>query len=286
MNPAVKVLVTGGSGLLGTQVLLSLSRRGYQVTGLGRNPCPAGLGTVSGWIEFDLSADMQTDHNTDVLIHCAPLWLLPGYLKKLLTTGAIRRCVAMSSTSVIAKVNALDNQDRTLAERLLKAEEQLKVLAKDKLSLTILRPTLIYGYGEDKNITVIAKFIRKFGFFPVAGQASGLRQPIHVDDLVTAIRAIIDNPVTFGKTYTLAGAQTLSYRQMLEKIFIKMGRSPRIIRLPLPLYRLLLAIRGSDYSPGSANRMNQDLNYDIGPASTDFNFRPQSFLMNPDKDLI
>ena len=192
----------------------------------------------------------------------------------------------MSSTSVIAKVNARDNEDRALAQRLLKAEDQLKAVVEDKVSLTILRPTLIYGYGKDKNISVIAKFIKKFGFFPVAGKATGLRQPVHVDDLVTAIKTIVDYPVTFAKTYTLAGAQTMTYRQMLEAIFEKSGRPPRIITLPVPLYRILLAIRARDYSPGSANRMNQNLNYDFSAASHDFGYRPQGFLIHPEQDLV
>ena len=281
-----RVLITGASGSLGSRVLLKLSELGYQVAGLGRSQCPSQLHSIGEWLRFDLSAEQAIVHDTDVLIHCAPLWLLPEFLKKLQHNRNLMRCIAMSSTSVIAKENALDDQDRKLARRLLNAENQLMHRLKEHINITILRPTLIYGYGEDKNITVIVNFIRKFGFFPIAGKANGLRQPVHVDDLVSAISSIISNPTSYGKTYTLAGGQTLSYREMLETIFLKLNRPPRIISIPLPVYRLLLAIRSKEYSPGSANRMNQNLNYDIEAAITDFNYQPQVFLKNPDKDLI
>jgi hypothetical protein len=49
---------------------------------------------------------------------------------------------------------------------------------------------------------------------------------------------------------------------------------------------MLLAIRASDYSPGSANRMNQDLNYDYAPAVNDFAYQPQGFLNHPGQDLV
>ena len=285
MKTASRILVTGGSGLLGSLLLSKLSSLGYKVTGLGRTQCPVHLQSMCDWISFDLAVDQQIEHNAEILIHCAPLWLLPGFLQKLQSIGNLKRCIAMSSTSAIAKVNAQDDRDRDLAMRLLYAENRVKDLTAENIDTTIFRPALIYGYGKDKNITVIAKFIKKFGFFPIAGKANGLRQPVHVDDLVTAVTEIIENPRTFGKTYSLAGGQTMSYKAMLEKIFTSLGRSPRIVRLPLPLYRLLLAIRFNDYSPGSANRMNQNMNYDIEPAITDFNYQPQDFLKNPGKDL-
>lgn len=285
MKTAGKVLVTGGSGLLGSKLILHLSNLDYEVTGLGRGQRPDSLKSVCDWLCFNLENDRHIEFQADILIHCAPLWLLPDFLQQLRTKAVVRRCIAMSSTSVIAKADARDDQDRNLAARLLDAEKRLLLIAQDKIKTTILRPALIYGYGKDKNITVIAQFIRKYGFFPVCGKADGLRQPVHVDDLVTAITRIIDRPSTFGKTYCLAGAQTMTYRNMLQRIFMAMGKSPRIIQLPLPLYRLLLAIRAGDYSPGSANRMNQNLNYDNGPAMADFNFRPQAFLTNPGKDL-
>jgi nucleoside-diphosphate-sugar epimerase len=52
-----------------------------------------------------------------------------------------------------------------------------------QLVLTLLRPTLIYGCGLDQNISRLARIIRLCRCMLVAGQARGLRQPVHADDL-------------------------------------------------------------------------------------------------------
>ena len=286
MTTTSSVLVTGASGSLGSRLLLNLADSDYKLTGLGRKKCPTLLHSKCDWLSHDLNKQQDIKHTADVLIHCAPLWLLPELLNHLIQNGRLKRCIAMSSTSVIAKMDAQDDEDRILAARLTQAEDDVTQLSSDKINTTILRPTLIYGYGEDKNISVITAFIKKFGFFPVAGKANGLRQPVHVDDLVTAIIEILANPRTFGKTYSLTGSQTMSYKAMLEKIFLSLDKPARILHLPLPVYRLLLRVRNNGYSPGSANRMNQNLSYDIKAAVSDFNYQPQGFLQHPEKDLI
>ncbi len=58
----------------------------------------------------------------------------------------------------------------------------------------ILRPTLIYGLGRDKNIAEIARFVRRFGFSPLFGKAKGLRQPLHAQDVAGACIAALDAP--------------------------------------------------------------------------------------------
>src|SRR5581483_4387437 len=99
------------------------------------------------------------------------------------------------------------------------------------IAVTILRPTLIYGVGLDKNITVLTGFIRRFGFFPVYPPAFGRRQPVHADDLAIAVLNVMDNEKTFGRAYNVSGGEVITYRSMLERIFTALGRKARIIPL-------------------------------------------------------
>lgn len=280
-----RMIVTGASGLLGQQLVKLLSSAGHYVIALGRGDCPVETSACCQWRQYDLGQCPDSDFNADTIIHSAPLWLLPALLKRLAGQGALRRCIAFSSSSAESKAGAIDDADRDLANRLTAAETEIRALADDCIDCTLIRPTLIYGYGRDKNIAVIAQFIKRFGFFPVAGKANGLRQPVHVDDLAEAAVSIVDNKATFGKIYTLAGAQTLGYATMVERIFKGLNRQPRIVHLPVVLYRMLLRLRGGEYSMGAANRMNQDLDFDYSQACEDFNFQPQEFLVQPDRDL-
>ena len=153
----------------------------------------------------------------------------------------------------------------------------------------ILRPTLIYGYGHDKNITEIARFIRRFGFFPLLGSAKGLRQPIHVEDVASACCAALDTLNLTNRSYNLTGAETLPYREMVKRVFEALNHPPRMLAIPLWLFQI--AARGLSWLPryrswtsAMAERMNQDLTFDCSDAKQDLNFSPRSFKLTA-KDL-
>ena len=93
----------------------------------------------------------------------------------------------------------------------------------------ILRPTLIYGLGQDKNISEIVRLIRRFGFFPLVGQAKGLRQPVHAEDVATACLSALEKTDVVNRAYNLSGGETLSYREMINRVFTALGRRPRLI---------------------------------------------------------
>lgn len=224
----------------------------------------------------------------ECVVHAAPLWLLPGHLQRLAESGA-ERVIGFSSTSVMTKRASASREDRALSTALDEAEQAVRSES-DRLGLstTLLRPTMIYGYGRDRNVMAIVRFVRRLGFFPVAGEASGRRQPLHVDDAVEAVVSVLKNAATYGKTYDLAGGETLSYRSMVTRIFEALSRRPRILRIPVGLYGRLLGaagVLGAHVTADIARRMNQDMVFDPGEARKDFSFVSQGFLQHPERDL-
>jgi nucleoside-diphosphate-sugar epimerase len=195
----------------------------------------------------------------------------------------IKRVIGFGSTSLFSKANSADIEERNLAARLAEAEEAImQSSSTSEMNWTIFRPTLLYDCVRDKNITRIADFIRRYGFFPLLGQAAGLRQPVHAADLADACVLALWQPVTFNKAYNLSGGEILSYRQMIEKIFSSLGKPARFLVVPAWLYRgaiwlvtLLPGRRG--ITPGMATRMNVDLCFDHREAVHDFGFSPRSF---------
>ena len=148
----------------------------------------------------------------------------------------------------------------------------------------ILRPTLIYGYGHDKNITEIARFIRRFGFFPLLGSAKGLRQPIHVEDVASACYAALDTLNLTNRSYNLTGAETLPYREMVKRVFEALNHPPHMLTVPLWLFQIAAwglswLPRYRNWTSAMAERMNQDLTFDCSDAKQDLNFSPRSFKL-------
>ena len=193
----------------------------------------------------------------------------------------------LSSTSLFTKQGSNDPQEQAVAQKLADAEAQIAQWAHSRgVEWVILRPTLIYGFGLDKNITEIAGFIRRFGFFPVFGKAAGLRQPIHTADVASACVAALKAPVAVNRAYNISGGETLTYRDMVKRVFAALGRPVRM--LPVPLWAFGLAVSAlrrlpkyRQWSSAMAERMNQDLVFSHSEAQRDFGFNPRPFVLAP-----
>ena len=199
-----------------------------------------------------------------------------------------RRVVAISSTSRFTKYagsNATDSTENALARQLEEGEEHFKGWATEQgIEWVILRPTLIYGLGQDKNLSEIARFIRRFGFFPVFGEAKGLRQPIHVEDVASASIAAMNSKAAAGREYNISGGETLTYKEMVTRVFVAVNRRPRFIAIPLVAFKLGVGLmrvfpRYQHWSPTMAERMNQNLVFASVDAMRDFGFLPRPFQM-------
>jgi nucleoside-diphosphate-sugar epimerase len=213
------------------------------------------------------------------------LTALPEYLDALRAHGA-RRVVALSSTSRFTKAASADPAEQALAQRLAEAETRLQAWAECLgVEWVILRPTLIYGRGRDRNISEIAQFIRRYRFFPVLGRASGLRQPVHSEDVAAACLAALDAAAAKNRAYNISGGETMTYWEMVRRVFLALGRKPRIVPVPLWTFRLAIGClrllpRYRDWSSTKAERMEHDLVFDHVAAKRDLAFNPGPFVLS------
>ncbi len=198
-----------------------------------------------------------------------------------------KRVVALSSTSRYTKEDSNDAEEQAVARRLNDAEERVQAWAESHgVEWVILRPTLIYGLGRDKNIAEIARFIRRFGFFPLFGKAAGLRQPVHVQDVARACASALLAPDAANHAYNISGNEMLTYRDMVARVFVALNRRPRFFSVPLWAFRLAVTAlrrmpRYRQWTTAMAERMNQDLVFDHTEAAQDLDFMPRAFVLSP-----
>ena len=278
----------GATSLVGNYLLGLLSQSDFNISAFSRrdnDDCPAIKGV--DWMQLDLNTNKPkfnciSNKPIDFWISVAPIWILPN-LFGLFETYGIKRIVALSSTSLFVKSDSSDPFEKNVAIKLSEGEQQLKTWANNNgIEWIILRPTLIYGAGRDKNVTEIANFIRRFGFFPLFGAARGLRQPVHANDIAAACLAALQNLSVVNHAYNLSGGETLTYRDMITRIFAAMGRRPQLVHVPLWFFRFGIAIlhclpRYRHWTTAMAERMNQDLCFDHSEASRDFGYLPKNF---------
>lgn len=282
MSEAAVVGVIGADSLVGRPLLglldrtargvLACSRRTAAVTaplqgGIHRHrtgaPLPAGSVVVPSWITL------------------CPLWAVPDHLSWLERLGA-ERVVALSSMSGVTKACSPDAGEREVAARLRAAERRLETWAADRdIGLTVLVPTMIYDGVNDGNVSAIAAWVRRVGWFPLCGPARGLRQPVHSDDVAAACLAASQRRPPRSR-YPLSGAEALSFRDLVVRTCLAHGLPPRTVHLPpwawttaARLAHGLGLAGGGTVAMGA--RMNEDLSCDHAAAAADLDFNPRPF---------
>ncbi len=280
------VLVVGATSIIGQHLMTALVDADYDVVAVSRQTqsnqtqLDAQDGVI--WYQSREDDDFSELPASTQLIHLAPLWILPDNLEKFVEIG-IRRIVAFSSTTRFSKKDSPLLAEREVAGKLELAEQHLTGRCKAlNIDLTILRPTLVFELAKDQNISTIVNFIRRFGFFCVIGQATGLRQPVSAKDLAFASIAALENQQSYGKAYNLVGNPTLSYKAMVAQVFKALDMKPRILSVPMWFIRLVLPIarllpRYKYLNIEMFGRMNQDLVFDSEDAVKDFDYKVQKF---------
>jgi uncharacterized protein YbjT (DUF2867 family) len=265
-----RVGVLGGGSFVALYLLPRLERAGYATWRV-----PRAAATTASLAPGPIRA----------VVALCPIWGLVERLPHLAEAG-VRRLVAVSSTSRSSKAASPDPADRAVAARLAAAEEAIAVWAgAHGVRSVILRPTLVYDGVRDSNVTTIAGFVRRWGVFPLVGAGTGLRQPLHADDLAAACVAALAAPEP-RPCYDVSGGETLTYREMIGRIFDTVGRRPRFVHVPRSAVRSLLPLAGwlphwRGASLAALDRMNEPLVADHAAASRDLNFAPRAFLPSP-----
>jgi nucleoside-diphosphate-sugar epimerase len=271
-------LVIGGTGLVGGYIVEHLLRRGQRPLAMSRSPHPK---SDIEWIYGDLRKAGELELPAFATLYCtADAALLANALPQLLARSPAR-VVAFSSTSVITKQDTEVAAEREMIRRLIEAEQNIaSICEQHKVGWTILRPTLIYAEGRDTNITPLSRLIRRFGFMPLVGGAPGLRQPVHAEDLAIGAIEASASPAAVNKFYALPGAETLTYREMIGRIFDGLQLPRRTFSVPPLLWRAGFVLArplfpGANVAMGI--RMMKDMTFDSSPAVQDIGWKPRAF---------
>ncbi|MGH8144980.1 MAG: SDR family oxidoreductase [Rhodanobacteraceae bacterium] len=269
------VLVCGASSQIGHFLLPELVRAGARVLALSRAAQPE-VACVT-WLRGALPQP-PLDANTATSICCfAPLAALADWID----SGAVprlQRVVATSSMSAESKRASPVAAERAMSQRLRDGEAALARACRQRgIAWTVLRPTLIYGAGRDRNLTPLARRAVRWRVFglPVG---SGLRQPIHAQDLALAVVRALDGAAA-GRIIPIGGGERLAAGEMFSRVRASLPAATLPLRLPAPLVRA-----GARCLPplrGPLTRLAQDLVADNAELERLLGVHPRAF--HPDR---
>jgi nucleoside-diphosphate-sugar epimerase len=277
----MRVVLTGGSGFLGSHAIPLLVAQGHSVAALARSDSAAdrvrqlGAEPVVGDLDDAASVSRGFEEaRAGALVNIASL----GFGHAPVIVGAaegagIRRAIFVSTTAIATKLNAQSKTVRLAAEATIHASG---------LDWTILRPTMIYGTPADRNMARLLRLLRRSPVVPVPGRGDTLQQPVHVADAAAAVVAALGSDVTIKRTYDIAGPEPLTFRQIIETAAAAVDRTPRIVRLPLGI--AIAATRQYEKRVArprlraeQLERLAEDKAFDISPARLDLGYTPRSF---------
>lgn len=274
-----RLLVFGLSGQIGAALAPILEAGDYDVVAISRKP-RADTGKIR-WQIASLETAPPSAESFDAIVSLGPLDAFAEWLSA--RPQATARVIAIGSTSVHSKADADDPAERSLAARLLRAETRLRdTCASAGIGLTVLRPTLIYGNGRDQSLTPLLALARRWRLMPWPRAATGLRQPVHVDDLAVAVSRCLERPGTAGCDFDLPGGESLSVAAMIARS--ARALAPEVRLLPTPLWAFGLALTAALRRSGTATsalgivrRLRRDQVFDAQPARSAFDYRPRPF---------
>jgi nucleoside-diphosphate-sugar epimerase len=275
------VVVLGATGQIGIFAIPRLVRAGFEVAAVSRAPRPAWYPEFCQVTWLDPAAVRSgAVAEAGMLLSAGPIHLaadLLGYCP------GLQRAVVFSTSSVFSKLDSRDRREKRELQRIVRDEATLSSRCRATgIALSVFRPTLVYGCGMDGNVSWLARWIRRYGVMPIAGRAEGLRQPVHADDLAQAAVAALASEAPLALDVPLCGGSTLSFREMVERIFQALDRPVRLLSLPRGLLaaavsvgRLHPKLRG--VRPEMIRRESTDLVFDDAAPRAGLGYAPRPF---------
>jgi NADH dehydrogenase len=236
----MKVLVTGGTGVIGDSVVRALRTRGHTVRVLTRHAgrdqrwWPSG---VDGWAG-DVS-DERTIRGSaagcDVVIHIAGIAAEepPNRTFQRVNIEGTRYVALEAERSGVRKliyVSSLGADRGTSEYHKSKsvAEDVVRTFTRDWL---VVRPGAVYGPG-DSHLSVLLRMVRTLPVIPTIGSGSREFQPIWHEDFAAAIAAAAERDDVRCRSLDLAGIELTSQNDLVRRFSELTGRD--VLQAPVP----------------------------------------------------
>lgn len=239
----MKILVTGGSGVVGPSAVSELTKRGHSVRLLSRSAdqdsarWPSGVESWPASIS-DSDSLRGSAEGCELVLHIAGIVSeSPPHITFENTnvegTRNIVREAMRAKCGRIIYVSSLgaDTGQSAYHRSKLRAEEIVRGFSGGWM---ILRPGNVYGPGDDI-VSLLLTMVRTLPVVPVVGGGSDEFQPVWVQDLASAIGIAAERTDLHGKVLEIAGDERTSMSDLIDRLISITGRDPQRLQIPAAL---------------------------------------------------
>ncbi|HVB74476.1 MAG TPA: SDR family NAD(P)-dependent oxidoreductase [Ktedonobacteraceae bacterium] len=289
------ILVTGATGYIGRHLVTRLAQEGLQTRCLVRYARRAASILPAAQVELvqgdttqpsTLEAALQ---GVDTVVHAAFITAdhkqsngnhyyetnVQGtaHLIKAAQSSGVKRVIEMSGLGTRPDKPGTYMQGRYEAERMLK---------ESGLDWTIIQPSVLFG-KDAPFIKGLADLIRTSPVVPLIGGGKIQFQPIYIEDVVTVIVKVLQDPEhTNHKTYIIGGPEYYTFTQVIDALLHVMHKN----RIKAPAPNALVAVGAAvmeavlpkpPLTKAAMTLFTFDNITDINSVERDFGFKPVAF---------
>jgi nucleoside-diphosphate-sugar epimerase len=273
------VLVTGGTGFVGSHVVDLLLEAGYHVR------CTVRPTSNLRWLEDKpvqlVQAELEGARlaealaDVDAVVHCAgltrgtPAELFAAnqrgtraLLDACLRSGRRLRFVYCSSQAAagpgsIGRPREEDDPPAPTSDygRSKLAGEGEVLKAANQLEVCVLRPVAVYGPRDEDTLPYFRLAAR--GIVVAPGLRRRQVQLVHARDVARALLLALERPEAIGRIFFLGHPDTLTWSELAAAIGRAVGRRPIVLHLPAPLLRAAAAAAELVGGAGRAGQLDR-----------------------------
>ncbi len=256
INCALKIVVLGGSGFVGSEVCRKLAQAKHNITVLTRQVKSAqhlqdlpGMHIVACDV-FDTQALTDAIKGHDVVINLIAVLhgneatferihvALPATIAKACVANGIHRLLHVSALGAAIDGPSMYQRSKARGEA---------VLQQAGLQLTVFRPSVIFG-AQDKFLNLFAKLQKFFPVMPLAGAETKF-QPVWVEDLAQAMANSLNHEVApHNNVFEACGPEVMSLCELVQfsaiAAGINHGKGRPVVALPSSIAKLQAFMMG------------------------------------------
>jgi uncharacterized protein YbjT (DUF2867 family) len=260
----VKVLVTGGTGFVGTTVIHALRAHGHDVRALVRRPdrarkleiwgCELAEGDVT-----DAESLRRAAENCEAAVHLVAIIKGPREaFDRVMVSGTENLLAATKDAGVhrLVLMSALGTSERNreLVPYFHAKWEMEQAVAASGLEHVVFRPSFVFG-KDGGVLPMFIRQVRRIPVVPVVGTGEEKMQPIWVEDVAQFFARAVDMPAATGGLFEIGGPEAVTWNEFFGRVKKVLGVRRRTMHIPIGLVRAGAAI--VEHLPGAPITLDQ-----------------------------
>ncbi|MBL8580518.1 MAG: NAD(P)-dependent oxidoreductase [Mesorhizobium sp.] len=283
------ILVTGSGGFIGGWIAeaLHLAKYGHVKAGISRWASAARIARFPVEIvQCDIMSETSLDaalKGVDIVVHCArgkgnDNSVTTGGTRMLIErikAAGVQKLIFTSSVAVYGEATGIVREDTPPVAPITEygqgkrdAEAICEQYADDRLAISVIRPTLVYGPFSDLWTTPYLTRFASGKWSALGDRGEGKCNLVYVGDIVRFVQFLIDHDVGPYAVFNANGPEVPTWNSYLERFNLALGHPPLkapdrnlgvkvMMRRPVRMFGKYMLANHRDLLLSAANRSPQ-----------------------------